>query len=301
VPRDNHDRTVVVRLTPEAVVVDYRLEVDETRAAQDLPRSQYAGVASRKDFYAVFSRYFAPVLGENLVARLDGKALEFVCVRRRHELLDHLRCDYRFRAPWKLTPGRRHAFDFREGNYALDTASVLSVSLSASSGLTLGRVDAPDEALVSRPPEERSGRDAERLREVKATFVAEPSVERGVAKPALPPDPEAPRPPPRKRCRAQLAAVKPGPAAEDVVAVARRTGPPAEAEEGVAGGEEGPRQLLHLLLDTRHGLAVALLLAAAFGAAHALTPGHGKTSSPPTWWASTARCGTPSCWGWSRR
>jgi ABC-type nickel/cobalt efflux system permease component RcnA len=38
-----------------------------------------------------------------------------------------------------------------------------------------------------------------------------------------------------------------------------------------------PRTLLHLLLDSRRGLAAALLLAAFFGAAHALTPGHGKT------------------------
>ena len=37
VPRDNHDRTLVVRLTPDAVVVDYRLEVDEFRASRDLP------------------------------------------------------------------------------------------------------------------------------------------------------------------------------------------------------------------------------------------------------------------------
>ncbi|HEY7153876.1 MAG TPA: hypothetical protein VH575_07935, partial [Gemmataceae bacterium] len=35
--------------------------------------------------------------------------------------------------------------------------------------------------------------------------------------------------------------------------------------------------LKHLLLDTRRGLAVLLLLAAGFGAVHALTPGHGKT------------------------
>jgi ABC-type nickel/cobalt efflux system permease component RcnA len=35
--------------------------------------------------------------------------------------------------------------------------------------------------------------------------------------------------------------------------------------------------LLDLLFDTRQGFAVVLLLAAVFGAFHALTPGHGKT------------------------
>ena len=38
-----------------------------------------------------------------------------------------------------------------------------------------------------------------------------------------------------------------------------------------------PSTLLQLLLDTRQGWAVLMVLAAAFGAAHALTPGHGKT------------------------
>jgi ABC-type nickel/cobalt efflux system permease component RcnA len=36
-------------------------------------------------------------------------------------------------------------------------------------------------------------------------------------------------------------------------------------------------RLLDLLLDSRQGLGVLLLLAAAFGGVHALTPGHGKT------------------------
>ena len=35
--------------------------------------------------------------------------------------------------------------------------------------------------------------------------------------------------------------------------------------------------LLKLLLDTRQGWAVLMVLAAGFGAVHALTPGHGKT------------------------
>ena len=38
-----------------------------------------------------------------------------------------------------------------------------------------------------------------------------------------------------------------------------------------------PSILLHLLLDTRQGWGLLLVLAALFGAAHALTPGHGKT------------------------
>jgi ABC-type nickel/cobalt efflux system permease component RcnA len=41
--------------------------------------------------------------------------------------------------------------------------------------------------------------------------------------------------------------------------------------------EPGRRSSLVALLDSRHGVALLLILAGIFGAAHALTPGHGKT------------------------
>src|SRR5215831_13505911 len=77
VPSDNHDRTIVVRLTAEAVFVEYRLELDELRAQRDLPRSEIAKIASRTDFYNVFTNYFAGILAGNLIARLDDKELSF--------------------------------------------------------------------------------------------------------------------------------------------------------------------------------------------------------------------------------
>ncbi|MGH7170152.1 MAG: hypothetical protein ACRELF_01350, partial [Gemmataceae bacterium] len=51
---------------------------------------------------------------------------------------------------------------------------------------------------------------------------------------------------------------------------------PAVRQTADLTAEEHPQKLLHLL-DTRRGLVVLLLLAAGFGAVHALTPGHGKT------------------------
>jgi nickel/cobalt exporter len=44
-----------------------------------------------------------------------------------------------------------------------------------------------------------------------------------------------------------------------------------------AAASSRPQNLMHLLLDTRRGLAMLLLMAVLLGAAHALTPGHGKT------------------------
>ena len=70
VPKDNHDRALIVRLTPDAVVVDYRLEVDEARAVLDLPKRALAGVTSRRDIHAAFARHSA----QALAARSPGIA-----------------------------------------------------------------------------------------------------------------------------------------------------------------------------------------------------------------------------------
>ena len=42
VPKDTHDRTLVVRLTSTGVIVDYRLEADAARAIEDLSKDQLA-------------------------------------------------------------------------------------------------------------------------------------------------------------------------------------------------------------------------------------------------------------------
>jgi ABC-type nickel/cobalt efflux system permease component RcnA len=269
VPSDNHDRTIVVRLTAEAVVVDYRLELDEFRAQRDLPRSEIARIASRKDFYTVFTNYFAEVLPGNLVAKLDDRELSFTCERKTYEATDHLRCDYRFRAAWAPEPGSRHTFSFREGNHEDDDFSKLRLELTGDFQVRLLSSNAPDEALLDRPPADRKPGDGERLRRASGVFtLAEEG--KGVYKPALPPDPEPYKNPPADG--QTVASVKPG-SGTDLASAKPGTEAAAEEESPLSP----PHSLLHLLLDTKRGLAVALLLAAFFGAAHALTPGHGKT------------------------
>ncbi len=240
VPNDNHDRTIVVRLTADAVEVDYRLEVDEARAAQDLPKADLAGVGSRRELREAVVRFHRQALAENLDARLDGKPLDFTAEGGSCEATDHLRCDFRFRAAWHPEPGARHTFAFREGNYELDDFSALRLSLAASGRVTLLSASAPDEALMAKPGSARKPGEGERLRKVSATFLV------------------------------AIAESHVAPAEE----VAQEKSLP---EEAMPAAEAPPRNLLHLLLDSRQGFAALLLLAAGFGAAHALTPGHGKT------------------------
>src|SRR4051812_45262087 len=114
VPKDNHDRTLAVHLTPSGVVVEYRLELDERRAVFDVRREALEGVDDPKKFHEAFRKHFASVIADNLVATLDGEELTFRCVAQRSVVLDHVRCEYRFVADWKLAPDGAHKFTFRE-------------------------------------------------------------------------------------------------------------------------------------------------------------------------------------------
>src|SRR5688572_4634282 len=82
VPKDNHDRTLAVHLTPSLVVVDYRLELDGHRAYRDLfdgHREALAGAQTPRQVAAAYCKHFAPLIAANLVATLDGEELTFRC------------------------------------------------------------------------------------------------------------------------------------------------------------------------------------------------------------------------------
>jgi ABC-type nickel/cobalt efflux system permease component RcnA len=235
VPRLTHDRTIVVRLTHEGVVVDYRLEIDDwTIVFLDLPavddKVDLKKLRKPQDFYEAFTRCYAPILAGNLSAKLDGKELTFRCVTYQHEVLDHVRCDFRFQADWQLSPGQLYEFALREENYQTE-AGMIRLSLADSHGVQiLGRIE-PDEALKGRPAAELKPGDETRLRRVSAKF--------------------------------QLGAAQP----RELEASA--------AEPAAPSG--GRSFTLWSLLDSSDGFWMVLVLAAFFGAAHALTPGHGKT------------------------
>ncbi len=273
VPKDNHDRTVVVRLTPEAILVEYRLEMDETTGALELPRSETAAISTRKELHAAIGRYLADVLAGNLVAELDGVQLPLRCTRHSEQFTDHLRCDYRFEAPWRLTAGKRHWFTFRESNWEMDDSSKLALYVTGDGRLS-PQVDAPSESLMARTPADRQSGDSERLRVASATFQLAQVESSGLYKPALPPDLVLPSLPEHPE---DAASSKP---AAGLVAAEDKPKGPTPAEETAESNDAAlppPHNLLTLMLDSRLGLGMLLLAAALFGAAHALTPGHGKT------------------------
>ncbi len=263
VPRRAHDRTITVRLTTEAktgqvkVVVNYRLEVDEfTVVWIDLPplsdRVDLSQLRKPQEFYQAFTNGYAPILAANLVATFDGRPLEFKCQKQGYRLRDedgtplgHLRCDYRFEALEESAehakPGSQHRLTFKEGNYELEEGRI-QLSLIAEAPIELVSKVEPDAALKARPAAELQPGDDARLRNTSATFTLAREKPQSAGDSA-PPDSDKPT----QEARTEHDSSAPG------------------------------HSLLALVLDSQQGFWALLLLAAAFGAAHALTPGHGKT------------------------
>jgi ABC-type nickel/cobalt efflux system permease component RcnA len=148
VPQGSHDRTLTVRLTQQAVIVEYRLEVDPwTIIYQDLPavknQDELSRLAEPAEFFGVFTSLYAPRLTAGLRATLDGQPLVLAPEHSRHEILpDHIRCDFVFRAPWKLPPAGSYRFDFRDTNFQGKPGQV-KVSLATAAGVQLRPVPVP--------------------------------------------------------------------------------------------------------------------------------------------------------------
>jgi ABC-type nickel/cobalt efflux system permease component RcnA len=258
VPKRAHDRTIEVRVLPGAkdqrlVQVRYRLEVDEfTVVFDDLPalgdKLELKKFREPREFYDAYVTNYGPILADNLRAKIDGQPVNFTVRSATHTLRDerdtplgHLRCDFVFEGPYTFSPGaQHHRLTFREGNYEFEEGRIL-LSLAKGPDLIFESVAEPDQALKEKPRVELKPGEEAKLRLIEATFTF------GTPSTTI------------------SAAIAP-PAANA-----------ADAQVQALSSEGENSSLLELLLDNRRGLLLLLLLAAGFGAAHALTPGHGKT------------------------
>jgi ABC-type nickel/cobalt efflux system permease component RcnA len=241
VPKKCHDRVAVVRLTPEAVTVEYHLEVDEwTVVFEDVPAvlkdEDLAKLKSPAEFYKTFSENYAPILAGNLRATLDKQELPFSCVQHSYKVADSIQCDFVFRAPWKLSTAHGHDFTFHDNNYLLETNGRINLSLARDRALEIFSKTEPSESLKRRALIDLRPGDDAKLRKASATF-----------------------------------RYYPGSAAEELSAEPEAL--PMPKEEAAAAR----RSLLDTVLDSESGLLMLLLGSMVLGALHALTPGHGKT------------------------
>jgi nickel/cobalt exporter len=238
VPKNLHDRVIVVRITPDALLVEFHLEVDEwTVVFKDLPEilkaEELRKLNTPREFYDAFSQNYAAKLAELQVAALDGKELNFTCVKHGYQLKDSLQCDFVFRARWTLSPDKNYRLTYQDITYELEAGRV-NLSLAPESALEILERSEPDESLKKRATIDLRPGDDAKLRKLSATFHGKP-----IEVPELLPMPQAEATP--------------------------TADPPRTSS------------LLELVLDPGRSFWILLYLAAILGAGHALTPGHGKT------------------------
>jgi nickel/cobalt transporter (NicO) family protein len=254
VPRRAHDRTIEVLLLSRPnkdrllIQVRYRLEVDEfTVVFDDLPavgdKIDLKKLREPREFYEAYTALYAPVLAGNLLAKLDDQVLTFTCRSSRYTLRDE-----------RNVPLGHLRYDFVFETIAAVNPELASHRLKFREGnyefeegsIRLGLGPAPTIAIDSRVEPDAALKEKSRV--------------------DLGPGEEA------KLRLIDITFHAGSSAVSERAAVSRE---PAST----TGANEASEQssLLALLLDDRRGFLVILALAAGFGAAHALTPGHGKT------------------------
>jgi ABC-type nickel/cobalt efflux system permease component RcnA len=283
VPKENHDRTALVRLTPAGVRVAIRFEVDETMAALDLSRAKFPGLGrltTRDQIPELYADYLAGRLPELFQAEIGAVLLPLRVVSKSGRVTDHIRCEFALEAAWPATRRGQEPFIFRDTGWENDEASKVALYLDAGTGIALLTAEVPDAALIARKSSDWGPGDRERRRTLRATFTEQPREPPGRYRPGPPPDPE-----PEKSVDSSGVALPP-PLAGVVVAEAISSPGWASSKReddtpSLPDVPTAPRKptatLGRLLFDSNVGLGMLLLLAGLFGAAHALTPGHGKT------------------------
>jgi nickel/cobalt exporter len=251
-----YERTVDVCVSTDAagrvvVEVNYQVEVNQLIALLDakilLDQRKEEEPGKLKEYYEAFSRLHAPLFADRIYATLDRKAMDFAVEKRSMPEFNKkdgtLHCAFIFRASAKPQAAKQHVLTFEEGAYKEEAGRVL-LSLHADPALTVLDKDEPSAELKARAPADLKIGDDERMRHGSLTLTLPADI-------AAAPDSSPPT-------------VSP-------------TAPPTKPAEPAEEDNQPASSLLDLLFDTSKGFAFLLILAAVFGAFHALTPGHGKT------------------------
>ena len=253
----HHDRTIVVRLqkgaTPSQVRVrvEYRLELSETTVLRDMkPFADKANPLNFPEalkFYAEFTKIYAPILANHFVAEVNKKQIaDFRCLSPKERLEDedgkglgYLRCDFVFESVFEAGAAEKTSFVFQERNYYLEPGYI-DLRVVNETGLAIERKTEPDEVLRKKAKENADLELDDRLREV-------------------------------------MLVLTPVPASKEIPKTTEP--PPAKAPEQIKtmNSHDDAFSLRRLIQERKYGFLLILVLAFFFGAAHALTPGHGKT------------------------
>ncbi|MCZ2343281.1 MAG: hypothetical protein LC104_16030 [Bacteroidales bacterium] len=251
-PNLRFDRTLHVRLNDDAVTVKYTLEINDWTMVLDgkdlLTPADTQNLNGSMGYAEKYAVKKAAILAEQLQATYDGKPLEFqVASVHPDRIRDHLEFRFEFRAGWKLTPGS-HKFQFDDQSFDGRSGAVTLTLANTGKGFTLADEVEPED-LRGRSTLELTPEEAQRIRVVSATVVV-----------------------PRNAVAGDATVSSPIPVPDD-----GPSQPTEPHEHTITVTQDLSERGLAALFDTGYGQGMLLLLALAFGAAHAFTPGHGKT------------------------
>ncbi len=243
-PNLRYDRAIHVRLAADGVTVRYTLELNEWTMVLDgknlFTPEETRGIVGSRDYAKKYAGKKAPLIADDLRATLDGEPLAWKTTAI--DIVpehDHLSFRYTFRAAWSPKPAERHTFAIEEQNFEDRPGSIALTVEDTAEGVEVRGVEAPSAELRGKSPLELKPEEAAKLRRATVTFE--------IKGPLPLPAPPTPEP---------------------VVTL---------SEEKSSLWEDLTERGLAALFDFGYGLGAMLLLAFAFGAAHAFTPGHGKT------------------------
>ncbi len=253
------DRKIAVRLEPAAVDVKYSLELSEWSMAFDgatiLKPDDLKGVAGDRAYAKCYAAVKARFIADGLNAQLNGVSLKFDPVGdisiELEGLSKNILITFHLRAAYQPSAGIENSLTFVEETGFVDKNGAKTFDPAGAIFLTVDEREKKSDRLTmidAMYPERFNGKPLSQIpageevtrRSCSAKFTVPVSV-------ATPPEstPEAPT--------------------------------VTFAPDGRGTFEKLHDRGLLALFDSELGLGVVLLLAAGFGAAHAFTPGHGKT------------------------
>lgn len=252
-PNLRYDRTVHVKVESTGVVVRYVLELNDWTMAIDgnrlLTAEDVAGLTGGQAYAKKYGAKKAIHIADNLRAKFDGRALNFAVKKIELEPdRDHPRFRFTFRAERTPSAGR---FTFEDQNFEHVVGQISLTLEEANERVELLDIVEPTDLRGKASLEYKPG-DDERARRVEAT----------IRPPIIPEQPPAVPP-----STVVSASEQPPPAPDVAVELSIERSLWADVRaRGIAA-----------IFDHDLGFAVLALLCVLFGAAHAFTPGHGKT------------------------
>ncbi len=259
VPDRFFDRAVQVTIQPDRISVTYELSLTQLTLAQELlslvgPGGlSGTGPAERLDRFA---QEMGPLLARGLFLRVNDIERPVQFVTASHRVEEHPKFQFEMQSSSVAGPDIHRQLKLEDTNYFLEKGR-LRIAISAAVPCELEKASVPSqlEEIQIKASWETSPEEQDAARRVEATWRMTSGESAGWATSdaMTSPSHEAPK-----------------------ANSANELSPPGTAKESTGNSEE--RGLIGLF-DQRSGrLAIMLLgLAFFFGAAHAMTPGHGKT------------------------